>query len=87
VEKATTTMGWTFTMYEENWNYGFPQEMQHFTDCVVRDEQPMMNGDDGRVVLEAIYAAYKSAGTGTRVDLPLGPLSVAKPIDLWLGEN
>jgi predicted dehydrogenase len=24
VEKAPTTRGWTFTMYEELWNYGFP---------------------------------------------------------------
>jgi myo-inositol 2-dehydrogenase / D-chiro-inositol 1-dehydrogenase len=87
VEKATSTQGWTFTMYEENWNYGFPQEMQHFTDCVARDEQPMMTGEDGRVVLEAIYAAYQSAGTNQVVSLPLEPVSVAKPIDLWLGAD
>ena len=87
VEKATTTQGWTFTMYEENWNYGFPQEMQHFTDCVARDEQPMMTGEDGRAVLEAMYAAYLSAGTSKVVELPLGPISVAKPIDLWLGAS
>jgi hypothetical protein len=30
VEKAGETRGWTFTMYEEVWNYGFPQEMAHF---------------------------------------------------------
>jgi predicted dehydrogenase len=84
VEKATTTQGWTFTMYEENWNYGFPQEMQHFTDCVAKDEQPMMTGEDGRAVLEAMYAAYLSAGTGKVVDLPLSRVSVEKPIDLWL---
>ena len=27
VEKAATTRGYTFTMFEEIWNYGFPQEM------------------------------------------------------------
>ena len=85
VEKASTTQGWTFTMYEESWNYGFPQEMQHFVDCVQRDEQPFVTGEDGRAVLEAIYAAYQSAGTGRAVDLPLGPVKAAKPIDLWLG--
>ena len=37
VEKAGTTVGWSFTMYEENWNYGFPQEMAHFVDCVQND--------------------------------------------------
>ena len=28
-EKMDVTTGWTFTMFEEAWNYGFPQEMQH----------------------------------------------------------
>jgi len=83
VEKATTTTGWTFTMFEETWNYGFPQEMQHFTDCVARDEPPLLTGEDGRAVLEAISAAYLSAGSGRVVDLPLAPVAVARPIDLW----
>ena len=30
VEKAGNTVGWSFVMYEEIWNYGFPQEFQHF---------------------------------------------------------
>ncbi len=34
VEKAGSTKGWSFTIYEEAWNYGFPQEMAHFVDCV-----------------------------------------------------
>jgi predicted dehydrogenase len=85
VEKAETTVGWTFTMYEESWNYGFPQEMQHFVDCVQRDEPPLVTAEDGRAVLEAIYAAYLSAGTGRAVSLPLEPVSVKQPIDLWLG--
>src|SRR5215216_1066361 len=80
VEKATSTTGWTFTMFEESWNYGFPQEMQHFTDCVARDEEPMVTGEDGRVVLEAILAAYQSAGTGRAVELPFTPPKVARPI-------
>ncbi len=32
VEKAGSTRGWSFTIYEEEWNYGFPQEMDHFVD-------------------------------------------------------
>jgi myo-inositol 2-dehydrogenase / D-chiro-inositol 1-dehydrogenase len=75
-------------MYEESWNYGFPQEMQHFVDCVQRDEQPLVTAEDGRAVLEVIYAAYLSAGTGKAIDLPLADdisLHVKQPIDLWLG--
>jgi predicted dehydrogenase len=59
--------------------------MQHFVDCVARDEPPLLTGEDGRAVLEAMYAAYLSAGSGRVVPLPLAPVAVAKPIDLWLG--
>src|ERR1700716_2290012 len=30
VEKAATTTGWTYPVFEEHWNYGFPQERRHF---------------------------------------------------------
>jgi predicted dehydrogenase len=85
VEKASTTRGYTFTMFEEIWNYGFPQEMQHFVRCVQGKETPVETGEDGREVLKIIYAAYESAGTGRRIDWPYRPRQVDKPIDLWLG--
>ena len=84
VEKAGTTAGWSFTVYEEIWNYGFPQEFSHFVDCVKNDRQPRETGEDGRAVLEAIFAAYQSAGTGQKVALPL-ETDAAKPYDLWKG--
>ncbi len=28
VEKAPTTQGWSYPVFEELWNYGFPQEMR-----------------------------------------------------------
>ena len=83
VEKAPSTKGWTFTIYEELWNYGFPQEMAHFVDCVANDKKPMEAGEDGKAMLEMILAAYESARTGRKVPLPFRP-SVQKPIDLWL---
>jgi len=82
VEKAGTTAGWSFAIYEEIWNYGFPQEFAHFVDCVKNDRKPLETGEDGRAVLEAIFAAYQSAGTGRRVALPL-ETDAAKPHDLW----
>src|SRR5262249_12304897 len=39
VEKAGATQGWSFTIYEEAWNYGFHQEMVHFRECVRHDRQ------------------------------------------------
>jgi myo-inositol 2-dehydrogenase/D-chiro-inositol 1-dehydrogenase len=82
VEKAGSTLGWSFTIYEEVWNYGFPQEMAHFVDCVADDRPPLVTGEDGRAVLEAIFAAYQSAGSGRRVSLPFATRA-RKPIDLW----
>ncbi len=86
VEKAASTRGYTFTMYEEIWNYGFPQEMAHFVRCVQGREQPIETGEDGREVLKIILAAYASAGAGRRIDWPYEPPPVDKPIDLWLGK-
>jgi predicted dehydrogenase len=83
VEKAGSTVGWSHTIYEEAWNYGFNQEMAHFVDCVLDDLQPLVTGEDGRAVLETIFAAYESAGTGRKVTLPFRSRA-ERPIDLWL---
>ncbi|HWQ83009.1 MAG TPA: Gfo/Idh/MocA family oxidoreductase [Anaerolineales bacterium] len=83
VEKAGTTRGYTFTMFEEIWNYGFPQEMQHFVNCVLGKETCLETGEDGREVLKIMYAAYQSAGEGRKIEWPYNPSKVSKPIDLW----
>lgn len=86
VEKAGSTVGWSFTMYEEIWNYGFPQELSHFVDCVKNNKQPMVTGEDGKAVLEVIFAAYESAGTGRKILLPF-KTDVDKPYKLWKRER
>ena len=70
-------------MFEELWNYGFPQEMRHFVRCTQGREEPQASGEDGRVVLEALYGGYASPGRGAKVTLPFRPEGVPKPIDLW----
>jgi predicted dehydrogenase len=87
VEKATSTAGWTFTMYEESWNYGFPQELDHFIECVKYDEQPLETGEDGRAVLEILFAGYESAATGRKLDFPYTPRVGSRPIDSWLNRE
>ena len=83
VEKAPSTRGWSYPVFEEHWNYGFPQEMRHFARCVRGKETPISDGETGRVVQEVLYAAYASAGLGRKVTLPFRPRGVARPIDLW----
>jgi predicted dehydrogenase len=84
MEKADTSKGWSFTIFEEAFNQGYPHELKHFIDCVRNDKTPLVTGEDGRAVLEIIYAAYASAGLGKKITLPFSA-KVAKPIDLWLG--
>jgi myo-inositol 2-dehydrogenase / D-chiro-inositol 1-dehydrogenase len=84
MEKADTTTGWTFPIFEEAFNQGYPHELKHFIDCVRHDKQPMVTGEMGRKVLEVIYAAYASAKQGKKIQLPFTPV-VKKPVDLWLG--
>ncbi len=83
VEKASSTRGWSYPVFEEHWNYGFPQEMRHFARCVRGKEAPISDGAVGRVVQEVLYAAYASAGLGRKVALPFRPRGIARPIDLW----
>ena len=82
VEKGGSTKGWSFTIYEEAWNYGFYAEMAHFVDCVQNDKLPLVTGEDARVVMEVLFAAYESARTGQKVPLPF-LTEAQKPIDLW----
>jgi len=85
VEKAGGTKGWTFTVFEEPYLYGFPQEMRHFIRCVLGEEQLMESGEDGRATLEIIYAAYESAGTGKRITWPYKPQNPGQvPVTPWL---
>lgn len=86
MEKAGPTAGWTFTNFEEAFNQGYPHELRHFVECVREGTQPVSTGEDGRVVLEMLNAAYYSARTGRKVPLPFRP-TVSKPIDLWLGSD
>ena len=83
VEKAPTTKGWTFPVFEEFWNYGFPQEMHHFARCVRGKDQPQATGEDGRLVQEVLCTSYQSAGLGQqgRVAVPTEERR-ERPIDL-----
>jgi len=83
VEKAPSTQGWTYPVFEEHWNYGLPQELRHFARAVRGKETLRSTGEDGRMVQEVLLAGYQSAGAGRKVELPFRPTGVKKPIDLW----
>jgi predicted dehydrogenase len=81
-EKAGSSKGWTFTVFEEAFNQGYPHELKHFVECVRENKEPLVSGEDGRAVLEMIYASYESARTGAKVKLPFSA-KVKYPAELW----
>ncbi len=81
-EKAGATTGWTYPIFEEAFNQGYPQELAHFVDCVRNGKQPLVTGEDGRAVLEIIHAAYTSAREGKKVALPYASRA-RRPVDNW----
>ena len=81
-EKAGATTGWTYPIFEEAFNQGYPQELLHFVDCVRNNKQPLVTGEDGRAVLEIIHAAYTSARDGKKVSLPCAS-KAERPVDNW----
>jgi myo-inositol 2-dehydrogenase / D-chiro-inositol 1-dehydrogenase len=84
VEKAPTTTGWTYPVFEELWNYGTPQELTHFARCVRGKEIPKVTGEDGLTVMHALVAGYASAGEGRKIKMPFQSPAVKNPVDLWL---
>lgn len=46
-------------------------EMEHFYECILKDRQPLVSGEDGRRSLEVMVAAEKSIAEGRIVPLPL----------------
>lgn len=84
MEKAPETKGWTFPVFDEWMQYGYPGEMKHFLDCLIDGVEPLETGEDGRAVLEVMFACYESAATGRRIDFPYKPSHPSKPIEVWL---
>ncbi len=77
--------GWQRPDYEWLWNNGYPQEMSAFAQAIRRGEAPTESAEDGRAVLEVMWAAYASAAQGRVIDLPYTPPEgVSTPVQLWL---
>ena len=69
VEKAPTTMEWTYPLREKLVELRIPQEMAHFARCVRGKVSPIATGEDGRFVQQVLFAAYQSMGAGQRVHM------------------
>ncbi|RLF60792.1 MAG: hypothetical protein DRN25_01870 [Thermoplasmata archaeon] len=67
--KGYETDGWIKPEVEHSpfpgyYQLSFRKEMEHFVDCIINDEEPMVTGEDGREALRIALTAYKSLETG-----------------------
>jgi myo-inositol 2-dehydrogenase/D-chiro-inositol 1-dehydrogenase len=65
-------------------DHGYPQAMAHFIDSARRGAQPRTSGENALIQLELCYAAYESAASGCRIELPFRPPGIERAVDLWL---
>jgi myo-inositol 2-dehydrogenase/D-chiro-inositol 1-dehydrogenase len=63
VEKASSTKGWTFPVPAEAWNFGYPQEVAYFVDCIINKKKPLTDALYGLKILNIVEAMYKSAAS------------------------
>jgi len=77
--------GWQKPDYAWLWNNGYPQEMSAFAQAARAGTTPLESAEDGRAVLEIMWAAYASAAEGRVIELPyIPPDDVLAPVQLWL---
>lgn len=71
IEKADFTQGWTRPAVDEHENLGYKDELRHFLNCVLGEEQQVKGtrAEDGFNVLRIIDAIYRSNREGRLIKL------------------
>jgi predicted dehydrogenase len=69
VEKTETKAGWSFPAPDEEYLFGYPQEVQDFVEAIAFGREPQSGALLARDVLAVVYGAYLAASEGRRVDL------------------
>jgi len=72
MEKIGTKQGWSNPAPDENFMFGYPQEIQDFMEAIVDDREPKSGMLVASDVVSVLYAAYVSAERkGQEVEIPL----------------
>ena len=72
VEKIGTKQGWSNPSPEENWMFGYSQEIQDFMEAIANNWEPKSGMLVASDAVGVLYAAYLSAECkGTEVEIPL----------------
>ena len=71
VEKIETKQGWSFPSPDEDWAFGYPQELTDFIGCILNDKVPQSDSQLGFDTVAVLYSAYISAERkGQEVEIP-----------------
>jgi len=71
VEKIETKQGWSFPSPDEDWMFGYPQELTDFINCILTGKSPQSGSDLAWDVVAVLYSAYVSAEKkGLEVKIP-----------------
>ena len=71
VEKIETKQGWSFPSPNEDWMFGYPQELSDFINCIVTAKSPQSGSELAWDVIAVLYSAYVSAEkNGQEVKIP-----------------
>jgi len=71
VEKIETKQGWSSPSPDEDWMFGYPQELSDFVNCILTNQSPQSDSNLARDVIAVLYSAYVSAEkNGQEVKIP-----------------
>jgi len=72
MEKIGTKQGWSRPSPDENWMFGYPQEIQDFMEAITTGREPKSGMLAASDTVGVLYAAYLSAEhKGEEVEIPL----------------
>lgn len=72
VEKIGTKQGWSFPAPDEEWLFGYPQELTDFVQCFQSGKKPQSDSKLGFDTVAVLYSAYLSAeNKGQEVEISL----------------
>ena len=72
IEKIETKAGWSSAQPNEDFMFGYPAEMKDFIQSVLDNKQPESDLNLAIWATKVMYAAYLSAESGQRIEIPSG---------------
>jgi len=70
-DKAGSAVSSIYGSWRNRFKDAYIDELRHFVESIKRDTEPLVTGEDGKKVVEAIVAANKSIQMGQPLSLPL----------------